>query len=81
VSVNRVRLSYQKLGSVQLVHLDQVAGSAVEILLDRTARAFLEQPENSIEKLLNASIQVLVIRSLAPRRAEMSDFMVWLFGL
>jgi hypothetical protein len=56
-----VRLSYQKLGSVQLVHLDQVASCAVEILLDRTARAFLEQPENSIEKLLNAPIQVLAI--------------------
>jgi hypothetical protein len=81
VSLNRVRLSYQKLGSVQLVHLDQVASCAVEILLDRTARPFLEQPENSIEKLLNALIEVLAIRWLAPRRAEMSDFMVWLFGL
>jgi hypothetical protein len=76
-----VRLSYQELGSVQLVHLDQVASCAVEILLDSTARAFLEQPGNSIEKLLNASIQVLAFTWLAPRRAEMFDFMVWLFAL
>jgi hypothetical protein len=76
-----VRLSYQKLGSVQLVHLDQVASCTVEILLDRTTRGFLEQPEHSIEKLLNASIQLLALTCLAPRRGQMSDFLVELFAV
>jgi hypothetical protein len=71
-----VRFAHQKFGSVQLVHLDQVASCAVEILLDRTARALLEQAESSIENLLNASIQVLAITWLAPRKAEMSCFRV-----
>jgi hypothetical protein len=71
-----VRLAYQKFRSIQLVHLDQVASCAVEILLDRPARAFLEQPENSIKKLSNASIQVLTLTWLAPRRTEMTDFPV-----
>jgi hypothetical protein len=76
-----VRLAYQKLGRIQFVHLDKVVSCAVEILLDRTARAFLEQPENAIEKLLNASIQVLALSWLAPRRGQMSDFLVELFAL
>jgi hypothetical protein len=61
LSLNRVRLAYQKFRSVQLVHFGQVVSCEVEILSDRTAARLFEKPGSSLENFLDASIQAWVI--------------------